>query len=221
MGVTILGVDAKPDDLRILGVGAHPDDLELGWGGTTARYKREGAIIHYLVASRGEKGNHDTTSKECEAAAEVLGVDHLIVLNFKDTMIGRSGDVVEAIREYIMKFKPHIIYTHSREDRHQDHEDISKVTSSAAKDLRPNIYHFESPSYDGSFSPTNFVHLTITDIEKKIEALSCYQSQLRKGSILNLEGVRTRAKLWGYHESNGTCNGDLYVEAFETKRAWR
>ena len=50
-------VDAVP--ARVLAVYAHPDDPEISCGGTLARWARDGAEVHVLICTRGEKGSPD------------------------------------------------------------------------------------------------------------------------------------------------------------------
>ena len=51
--------DKLPTPERVLVVAAHPDDIEFGAAGTVARWVAEGATVHYLLVTRGDKGSDD------------------------------------------------------------------------------------------------------------------------------------------------------------------
>jgi LmbE family N-acetylglucosaminyl deacetylase len=81
---------------------AHPDDAEIACGGTMARAKAEGHRVVLVIATRGELGEQrpDTITEgesltdrrvaETFAAAEVLGVDRVEFLGYRDS--GMAGE---------------------------------------------------------------------------------------------------------------------------------
>ena len=68
---------------RVLAIYGHPDDPEISCGGTLARWADEGADVHILITTRGDKGSEDPAVdpeglakvrvEETAAAARVLG----------------------------------------------------------------------------------------------------------------------------------------------------
>src|SRR6185503_17506880 len=89
---------------RLMAVLAHPDDECLGFGGTLAKYASEGVDVFLLTATRGDKGRyrgHVTTDPqhpgatelariretELHAAAAVLGVREVSLLNYYDQLL--------------------------------------------------------------------------------------------------------------------------------------
>src|ERR1700757_4125776 len=91
------------NQLKLLAVLAHPDDDSLGFGGTLARYAREGIETYFVTATRGEAGRFGSLGKsgdpvevgrvreaELRAAAGVLGIRcHLAVHDRGSRMCGR------------------------------------------------------------------------------------------------------------------------------------
>ncbi|HEY5172898.1 MAG TPA: PIG-L family deacetylase [Acidimicrobiia bacterium] len=81
---------------------AHPDDESIATAGTMARAKAEGHRVVLVVATRGELGEHapdalapgetltDRRVAEQHAAAEVLGVDRVEFLGYRDS--GMAGE---------------------------------------------------------------------------------------------------------------------------------
>jgi LmbE family N-acetylglucosaminyl deacetylase len=81
---------------------AHPDDEAIATGGTMARAKREGHRVVLVSATRGELGEFapdslapgeqlvDRRVAELHAAAEILGVDRVEFLGYRDS--GMAGE---------------------------------------------------------------------------------------------------------------------------------
>ena len=66
---------------------------------------------------------------------------------------------------------------------------------------------FEGPSTKIPFEPHYFIELSKEHFEKKLEALKCYQTQIKKG-IVNLDAIELTGKLHGVkHQAQ-------YAEAF-------
>jgi LmbE family N-acetylglucosaminyl deacetylase len=86
----------------LVSIHAHPDDAEIGCGGTMARAKADGHRVVLVIATRGELGEQrpDTVTdgeslterrvQETLAAAEVLGVDRVEFLGYRDS--GMAGE---------------------------------------------------------------------------------------------------------------------------------
>jgi LmbE family N-acetylglucosaminyl deacetylase len=93
--------DKLPTPERVLVVAAHPDDIEFGAAGTVARWVAEGAVVRYLIVTRGDKGSDDpqadigalTRLRETEqrAAAAELGVDGVDFLDEPDGQVEPWG----------------------------------------------------------------------------------------------------------------------------------
>jgi len=143
---------------RLLGIFAHPDD-EGGMGGAFLKYKMEGAETGLIVATRGEVGEisdpalatpenlGQVREGEMRAAAEVLKLDHLWFLGYRDSgMAGTpenqdlrsfaqasAADVVGKLVAIIREFRPQVIVTFDETGGygHPDHIAIYRHTTSA------------------------------------------------------------------------------------------
>jgi LmbE family N-acetylglucosaminyl deacetylase len=122
---------------RLLAVFAHPDDETFGSGSTLARYADEGVDITVVCATRGEVGEIAPGSNatpetlgtirvsELRSALNVLGVQSLILLGYRDSGMAGSEDnnnpsafinvpvteVVERLVGVIRKRRPQVIIT--------------------------------------------------------------------------------------------------------------
>src|SRR3990170_5459013 len=92
--------DQLPTPERVLVVAAHPDDIEFGAAGTVARWVQEGAAVHYLLVTRGDKGSDDPNAdiealvrlreREQRAAADEIGVASVEFLDEPDGQVEAS-----------------------------------------------------------------------------------------------------------------------------------
>jgi len=118
-------------------------------------------------------------------------------------------ETVKMIDSFIRDIQPGIIITHSTEDTHQDHKNVSNITLSSTRRRQSIVLMGETPT---SFFNDNLVYFDITDqMKMKIKALKVYLSQIQDGPI-RLKNIRTLA---GYR---GQKIGTKYAEAF---KSWR
>jgi len=135
--------------LRLMAILAHPDDESLGVGGTLAKYAAEGVETFLVTATRGQKGRFrghrdppqhpgaarlgEIREQELRAAAAVLGVTDLAVLDYQDQGLDRA-DIAEAVGKIagqIRRIRPHVVMTFGPDGAygHPDHIAISQLTS--------------------------------------------------------------------------------------------
>ena len=194
--------------VKTLIVGAHPDDIEIGCGGTIARHLDLDDEVFVLVLTNGEKGGHTQTKEECLKSLSKLGIHQANVLfgNFKDGFIPDNQEIVNFIEQHIRKLDIQRVYTNDPNDSHQDHRNCSKAVSSAARHVK-SILLFQEPSTNTLFQPHYFIELKKEHLLRKLEALSSYESQIKKGG-LNLDWIKSLA------EVNGQKCCSKYAEAF-------
>ena len=138
----------------ILAVFAHPDDESLACGGTLARLADAGVHVALLCASRGERGsvsdpelvaNDDLGSvrgRELQAAADVLGVREVILLDHADGDL-RWIDAPQFDREIVQaieRLRPDGVITFAEDGLywHLDHIGIHERTWDAVESLGDN-----------------------------------------------------------------------------------
>jgi LmbE family N-acetylglucosaminyl deacetylase len=203
----------------ILAIGAHPDDIEIGCGGTIRSFALQNADIYFIVATLGEKcvvRNIEEKillkkrKEENIKASKYLGVKEIFFLGLPDTNIEHNGASVSAIEKYVKLLNPNFIFTHTKEDHHQDHRNLALATISSCRRQQINILHYESPSTAQSFLPLVFNDISAT-INQKLEALSFFTSQNEK-IYLDKEAIKGLAKYRGY------ISGYEYAEGFEISK---
>jgi len=201
---------------RVLALGAHCDDIEIGCGGTLLRLaaSRPGLEVLWVVfcsdASRALEAR-------AAGAAFLHGVaaSRIVVHDFRDAYLPYSGAVVKDAFESLQKeFSPDLIFTHYRDDRHQDHRLVSDLTWNTWRNHL--ILEYEIPKYDGDFgSPNLFSPLPRAVLDRKIElVLEHYGSQSGRHWL-------TRDLLQGVARIRGMeCVApDQVAEAFYVRKA--
>jgi LmbE family N-acetylglucosaminyl deacetylase len=165
--VGLLGDGDRPK--RILALGAHPDDIEIGCGGTILRLlaERRGLEVLWVVFS-------STPERAAEARAsagaflEGVPTARVVVRDYRDGFLPYSGAAVKDEFEALKReFSPDLVFTHYRDDRHQDHRLLSELTWNTWRDHF--ILEYEIPKYDGDFgSPNFFASLPAPTLDRKI-----------------------------------------------------
>jgi LmbE family N-acetylglucosaminyl deacetylase len=166
---------------RILCVGAHSDDIEIGCAGTLltllARYER--AAVKWVVFS-----GSDIRAAEGRASAELFlehaGERQIDVHRFRDGFFPAQFAEIKERFETLKTFRPDLIFTHYRDDRHQDHRVLSDLAWNTFRDH--TILEYEIPKYDGDFGQPNvFVPLSPEVARRKTEVLlAAFASQREK-----------------------------------------
>ncbi len=178
---------------RILALGAHCDDIEIGCGGTLLRLAAERPDLELLWVVFCSNPSRATEAR-ASAAAFLQGVaaSRVVVHEFRDAYLPYSGAQVKDAFEALQKeFSPDLIFTHYREDRHQDHRLVSELSWNTWRNHL--ILEYEIPKYDGDFgSPNVFSTLPPALLERKIDlVLKHYGSQSGKHWLTRdlLQGV--------------------------------
>ncbi|MBB72250.1 MAG: LmbE family protein [Legionellales bacterium] len=202
---------------NVLVLAPHTDDGEIGCGGLIALAIEQGLNVHYVAFSSAqislpEGAPRDTLIKEVKAATEVLGIlqENLILFDYPTRRMAEfRQDILDDMITIREQIKPDLILTPSLHDIHQDHQTIANETLRCFK--RQSILCYEEPWNNISFATQCFVKLDKHHIDKKVQALLCYESQMRR-TYLNEESIRALALTRGTQLEGG------YAEAFEVVR---
>jgi LmbE family N-acetylglucosaminyl deacetylase len=179
----------------VLAVGAHPDDVEIGIGGILLRHAAQGHDVTILTLTGGEAGGEIADrAVESERAAELLGA-RLVHTDLADTGVTESGPTIAAIKRVVDEIRPSTVYTHTIRDVHQDHRNVHSATLVAARGIS-KVFCYQAPSTSVEFHPTRFVGID-EYLERKIEVIQAYTSQVKVRDYLDAELLRATARYWG------------------------
>ncbi len=199
---------------RILCLGAHPDDVEIGCGGTILKLLEEApkAQVFWIVFS----GNQERSKEAYQSADFFLrktGDKKIIVQQFKESYFPFIGSQIKDYFEELKAFSPNVIFTHFKNDAHQDHRLISDLTWNTFRNHL--ILEYEIPKYDGDLSiPNLYVHIDESLVQKKIEAIFDFFKTQKEKQWFTEESFRAILRLRGI-ESNSPSK---YAEAFHCRK---
>ncbi|HWH58128.1 MAG TPA: PIG-L deacetylase family protein [Terriglobales bacterium] len=158
--------------LKILCLGSHSDDIEIGCGGTILRLLAEGQevdVTWIVLASNAdrEREARNSASKFLDRADK----KNVVVKTFRDGFFPFEGAQIKNYFEQDLKpISPHLIFTHSRKDAHQDHRLVAELTWNTFRNHL--ILEYEIPKYDGDMGQPNFfVPLDREMCENKVDYL--------------------------------------------------
>jgi LmbE family N-acetylglucosaminyl deacetylase len=168
---------------NVLVLAPHTDDGEFGCGGTMARLVEGGASVTYAAFSTAAKSvppdfPRDVLKHEVRAATKVLGIDeaHLRVYDFAvRTFPTMRQEILDQMIVLAQELKPDCVMMPALIDLHQDHKTVAEEGLRAFK--RTTVLAYEIPWNNLNFSHQAYVRLEERHVEKKVEALACYESQ--------------------------------------------
>ena len=202
-------------------ISAHPDDEVLGCGGIIAK---EDACVLILTNGADDRYNKTIINRHLENAKkanQILGTKELIIETLPNQKLETLPliKIVQIIEKYIQKFNPSRVFTHSLKDLNLDHKIVAQATITATRSLpSSNIeevlsYYIPSSSewqFTQNFSPNYFFSI---DIEKKIEAMKVYDTELRQyPHPRSLKGIKIVSEFFGM------VSGIDFAEGFELIR---
>jgi LmbE family N-acetylglucosaminyl deacetylase len=180
--VLSIKINANNRKFRILLLGAHCDDIEIGCGGTLLKLLGSVANpeVHWIVFSSDETRKREAVAS-ANAFLKKIHSRNIQIESFKNSYFPYIGaDIKEYFERLKREVSPDIIFTHYRNDLHQDHRIISELTWNTFRDHW--ILEYEIPKFDGDMgTPNFFVHLDASQCREKVSYLMKYfGSQLEK-----------------------------------------
>lgn len=217
--------------MNILIFAPHPDDEVLGCGGIMAKYAEQGHDVYVCVATCGhppifddclmkERGWPHTLYPEISMAHKLLKVKDTVFLDYPaaDLESVQRYSLNGSIMKLIQDIKPEVVFIPHFGDMQKDHTILSEAVMVAVrpkgKHVVKKVYSYETlsetewniPHVTNVFMPNTYVDIT-EYLDKKIEAMNYYQSQLGVfPDPRSLEAVEALAKLRG---------STMYVKAAE------
>ena len=201
---------------RALVIAPHHDDEVLGCAGTIARLSDAGRIVHVAIVTRGAPPRFDARfvdeiRAEALAAHALLGVARTHFLDLPAAELDKvpQADLNDAVGAAVAEAAPDTVFIPFLGDLHRDHQ---LVFAAALVACRPGARPFPTrllayetlsetnwngPYVTPGFAPNVFIDVTPT-LERKLEAMRLYRSQLRPPpSERSLEALRSLALLRG------------------------
>ena len=195
--------------LRVLCVGAHSDDIEIGCGGLILSLlgTRKKVSIDWVVFSAPPRRDREAR-RSADMFLKGASEQRIALHAFRDGFFPYDGAAIKAEFEKLKSVDPHLVLTHYRDDRHQDHRVLSDLTWNTFRDHW--ILEYEIPKFDGDLgTPNFFVPLDERTCQRKVKFLDdAFGSQRDKHwfsaetfmGLMRLRGMECRAP-HGYAEA--------------------
>jgi len=144
----------RVEDIKnVLVFAAHHDDEVIGCGGTIKKLTSSGVDVHVVFATDGATGIDHTRDyednietervKESKLVAKVLGIKSTYDWSESCQNLQYSSELMQKAVGLIRKIRPEIILTHSKFEKHSDHQVLSQIVTQAAwkasEDILPDL----------------------------------------------------------------------------------
>ena len=203
---------------NILVIAPHTDDGEFGCGGSISKFIEKGYNVYYLAFSTAEESVPQGYPKniletEVKEANAILGIpiENLILYKYRVRHLAEHRqEILQILVDLNKNLNPDLVFIPSLNDIHQDHSTVAMEGLRAYKNT--SILCYEVPWNNLNFNTQCFISLEERHIEK-IDALSCYKSQMQK-PYASSDFIYSLAK------TRGTQINEKYSEVFEVLR-WK
>ena len=188
----------------VLCLGAHADDIEIGCGGTILKLAHEQPGLNFVwVVFNAKARRRQEARASARAFLKGAGEQKIVVKHFRDGFFPFQGTAIKEFFETLKRtVQPDLIFTHYREDRHQDHRVLSDLAWNTFRNHL--ILEYEIPKYDGDLGcPNFFVPLDKSVCRRKVELVcASFQTQANKHwfsadtflALLRLRGMECASK---------------------------
>jgi bacillithiol biosynthesis deacetylase BshB1 len=179
------------ESLDLLTIMAHPDDTELLCGGmlikTAARGRRVGAL-DLTAGEMGSSGSAEIRTQEAARSAAIMGLVERRCAGLADAHLENDHASRLVIAGHLRELRPRVVVTHWSVGRHRDHRVACELVRDACflsglrklevdgRPFRPRKLVYATAYREDAEPPDVVVDVT-DQMEKKLEALSCYTSQ--------------------------------------------
>ena len=183
--------------LRVLCLGAHSDDVEIGCGGAILALlaERDDVLVDWVVFT-ASGAREEEARASADRFLEGAAASTFTAFPFRDGFLPYQGREVKEAFESLKDREPDLVFTHLRDDRHQDHRTVSDLTWNTFRNHL--ILEYEIPKYDGDLDrPNVFVELSPEILDRKVSLLMEGFPSQRGKAWFSEETFRGLARLRG------------------------
>jgi LmbE family N-acetylglucosaminyl deacetylase len=199
------------EHLSVLCLGAHSDDIEIGAGATLLSLITRGIRlnVHWCVLSGGDDRKREARASAMDFLADAENTQ-IEAMAFRDGFFPDEGEAIKSWFEALKRrTNPDLILTHRREDAHQDHRLVCRLTWNTFRDHC--ILEYEIPKWDGDLGQANvYMPVPASALQRKIDFLMKHFGSQRSKQWFDPETFRGLARIRGME-----CRApEGYAEAF-------
>jgi LmbE family N-acetylglucosaminyl deacetylase len=206
---------APGDRLSILCLGAHSDDIEIGVGATLLSMIDRGihVEVHWCVLSGAGDREIEARASAADFLAKAASAQ-IEVMPFRDSFFPEQSEAIKSWFEVLKRrTNPNLILTHRRDDAHQDHQEVCRLTWNTFRDHC--VLEYEIPKWDGDLGQPN-LYMPVSDeaLRRKVDLLNVHFGSQRSKRWFDSELFLGLARLRGME-----CGApERYAEAFFARK---
>jgi LmbE family N-acetylglucosaminyl deacetylase len=210
-----LQLAAPGERLTVLCLGAHSDDIEIGAGAALLSMMDRGIRldVRWCVLSGAGEREREARASAADFLADAASA-RVEVMSFRDGFFPEQGEQIKSWFESLKEHgAPDVIFTHRRDDAHQDHRQVSRLAWNTFRDHC--ILEYEIPKWDGDLGQPNlYFPVSAHALERKIDLLIKHFGSQRSKQWFDRETFLGLARLRGVE-----CRApELYAEAFYARK---
>ena len=198
----------------VMALGAHCDDIEIGCGATLGRLAARWPDCRIVWVTLSSDAQREAETRAAAAALLAGATDTVVrVERFRGSYFPYDGAAIKEYFETLKSFQPEIIFTHFRDDRHQDHRVVSDLTWNTFRNHL--VLEYEIPKWDGDLGrPDTYVAITRAQLQRKVETLLASFPSQRDHAWFTASTFEALARLRGIE-----CNAEEgFAEAFYARK---
>ena len=224
-----------PEPVDILAFGPHPDDVELCAGGTLLQAVDRGQRCVIVDLTRGEAGTRGTPeirAQETAAASKLLGLVARENLGLPDGGLTIEPAAETLVVDAIRKWRPRVVLSPCREDRHPDHETAAQLVRRAyygatigngPRGTLPAHRADALVEYYGHLEPQPSFIVDVSEVwKRRMDVALCYASQFgldgSTGPTTNIASPEFMRRMESRFLYWGSKIGAEYGEPFRVDR---
>ena len=195
-----------PSARRVLAVVAHPDDESFGLGAVLSAFVDRGTIVGVVCFTRGEASTlgadvvdlATVRENECRAAASILGIEDLVILDYPDGGLESSdlSELVSHIEEALDEADLLVVFDQGGITGHPDHQRATDAAMSCAATKSIPVLAWTVPlgvanqlrdEFGAGFVgrlPQEIDIELVVGRARQIAAIGCHQSQSHDNPVL-------------------------------------
>jgi LmbE family N-acetylglucosaminyl deacetylase len=165
--------------------------------------------VQWCVLSGAGKRESEAKASAAEFLSETAG-SQVEVMSFRDGFFPEQGDAIKSWFETLkVRTNPDVIFTHRRDDAHQDHRQLCQLTWNTFRNHC--ILEYEIPKWDGDMGQPNiYVPISARMLQRKIDLLTKHFASQRSNHWFDADTFRGLARLRGME-----CRApERFAEAF-------
>jgi LmbE family N-acetylglucosaminyl deacetylase len=167
---------------RLLCLGAHSDDIEIGAGGTLLKLIEQAPDLEiWWVVFSAPGSRAEEAQRSADEFLSGVSRKRVKIGSFRESYFPSEWPAIKDwFNEIKAELDPQVVFTHYRDDRHQDHRVLSDLAWNTFRNHL--ILEYEILKYDGDLGcPNLFVPVSQDVSNRKIEALlKHFKTQLSK-----------------------------------------